>query len=164
MRGRRSTISPAPRRAAARNGGTASGGCAAASLGTAARGLLSPYLDIVAALNPAGALRVYPGSPAIVQALLRSQDRLLACEMEPQAAAALTRNLAADRRSKAIAIDGWTALNAFIPPKERRGLVLIDPPYEDPAEFMRLAQALEAAYRKWPGGSYLVWYPIKQRG
>jgi 23S rRNA (adenine2030-N6)-methyltransferase len=135
----------------------------AASLGTAARGLLAPYLDIVASRNPGGQLRSYPGSPAIVQALLRSQDRLIACETEPHAAAALARNLAADRRSKAVAIDGWTALNAFVPPKERRGLVLIDPPYEDAGEFPRLAQALEAAHRKWADGSYLVWYPIKDR-
>ncbi len=131
----------------------------AASLGTAARGLLAPYLDIVARLNPAGALRIYPGSPAIVQALLRSQDRLMACETEPNAAAALARNLAADRRSKFVAIDGWTALNAFIPPKERRGLVLVDPPYEDAGEFRRLAQSLEAAHRKWSSGSYLALVP-----
>jgi 23S rRNA (adenine2030-N6)-methyltransferase len=94
---------------------------------------------------------------------LRSQDRLLACEAEPNAAAALARELAADRRSKALAIDGWTALNAFIPPKERRGLVLIDPPFEDTGEFLRLARALEAAHRKWAGGIYLAWYPVKDR-
>jgi len=135
-----------------------------AALSTAGRGLLQPYLDIVANLNPGGQMRCYPGSPAIVQALLRSQDRLLACEMEPGAAAALARPLAADRRSKAVAIDGWTALNAFIPPKERRGLVLVDPPFEDAGEFPRLAQALEAAYRRWAGGSYLAWYPVKERG
>ncbi len=135
----------------------------AGSLSTAARGLLAPYLDIVARLNPAEGLRIYPGSPAITQALLRSQDRLLACETEPQAAAALARHLAADRRSKQVAIDGWTALNAFIPPKERRGLVLIDPPYEDTGEFPQLALSLEAALRKWAGGMYLAWYPIKER-
>jgi 23S rRNA (adenine2030-N6)-methyltransferase len=136
----------------------------AASLSTAARGLLQPYLDIVARLNPTEGLRIYPGSPAIVQALMRSQDRLIACETEPNAAAALARNLAADRRSKPVEIDGWTALNAFIPPKERRGLVLVDPPYEETGEFPRLAQALEAAHRKWSNGSYLAWYPIKERG
>jgi 23S rRNA (adenine2030-N6)-methyltransferase len=135
-----------------------------ASLSTAARGLLQPYLDVVASRNPGEQLRCYPGSPAIVQALLRSQDRLLACEMEPNAAAALARQLAADRRSKAVATDGWTALNASIPPKERRGLVLIDPPFEDAGEFPRLAQALESAHRKWAGGSYLAWYPAKERG
>jgi 23S rRNA (adenine2030-N6)-methyltransferase len=128
-----------------------------------ARTLLAPYLDAVAALNPAGRLTTYPGSPALVLALLRPQDRLIACELEPKAAAALARNLARDRRSKALALDGWTALNAYVPPKERRGLVLIDPPFEDEGDFPRLAQGLESAHRKWPGGSYLLWYPIKER-
>jgi 23S rRNA (adenine2030-N6)-methyltransferase len=63
----------------------------------------------------------------------------------------------------ALALDGWTALNAYVPPKERRGLVLIDPPFEDEGDFSRLAQGLESAHRKWPGGSYLLWYPIKER-
>lgn len=125
------------------------------------RALLAPYLDAVAALNPAGRLSVYPGSPALAQALLRPQDRLIACELEPRAAAALTQTLAGDRRAKAVAIDGWTALTAYVPPKERRGLVLVDPPFEQPGEFSRLAQGLAAAHRKWPTGIYLLWYPIK---
>jgi 23S rRNA (adenine2030-N6)-methyltransferase len=131
--------------------------------GEGAGALLAPYLDAVAALNDGGRLTTYPGSPALVRAFMRAQDRLTACELEPKAAAALARNLHGDRRSKAIAIDGWTALNAYVPPKERRGLVLIDPPFEDAGEFPRLAQALEAAHRKWASGSYLLWYPIKER-
>jgi 23S rRNA (adenine2030-N6)-methyltransferase len=131
--------------------------------GSSARALLAGYLDIVAALNPPGRLIAYPGSPAIVRALLRPQDRLVACELEPKAAAALARCLAGDRRAKALAIDGWTALNAYVPPKERRGLVLIDPPFEQEGDFARLARSLEAAHRKWPGGTYLLWYPIKER-
>ena len=103
----------------------------------------------------------YPGSPALAQALLRRQDRLIACELEPRAAAALERELAGDARAKAIAIDGWTALTAYVPPTERRGVVLIDPPFEQPDEFARLAQGLAAAHRKWPTGIYLLWYPIK---
>ena len=131
--------------------------------GDGAGALLAPYLDAVAALNDGGRLTTYPGSPALVRAFLRAQDRLTACELEPNAAAALARNLGGDRRSKAIAIDGWTALNAYVPPKERRGLVLIDPPFEDAGDFPRLAQALEVAHRKWASGSYLLWYPIKER-
>jgi 23S rRNA (adenine2030-N6)-methyltransferase len=131
--------------------------------GSSARVLLARYLAIVAELNPSGRLEAYPGSPAIVRALLRPQDRLIACELEPNAAAALGRYLAGDRRAKALAIDGWTALNAYVPPKERRGLVLIDPPFEEEADFARLARSLEAAHRKWPGGTYLLWYPIKDR-
>jgi 23S rRNA (adenine2030-N6)-methyltransferase len=132
-----------------------------AALDAPVRALLAPYLEAVAALNPSGALAVYPGSPALAQALLRSQDRLIACELEPQAAAALSRELSGDARAKAIAIDGWTALTAYVPPKERRGLVLIDPPFEQGEEFSRLVQGLAAAHRKWPTGHYLAWYPIK---
>jgi 23S rRNA (adenine2030-N6)-methyltransferase len=127
------------------------------------RALLAPYLDAVAAHNPAGRLTTYPGSPALVRAFLRAQDRLVACEREPNAAAALKHNFAKDRRIKIVAIDGWTALNAYVPPKERRGLVLIDPPFEDSADFARLAQSLEAAHRKWANGTYLMWYPVKAR-
>ena len=134
-----------------------------AAIGEEARALLAPYLDAVAGCNSASGLTMYPGSPALVRALLRPQDRLIACELEPVAAAALARYLARDARCKAVAIDGWTALNAYVPPKERRGLMLVDPPFEETSEFPRLAQGLEAAHRKWPGGTYLLWYPIKER-
>ena len=133
----------------------------AAPLPDPARELLAPYLDAVAGFNPAGKLTVYPGSPALVAAMLRSQDRLIACELEPKAATALEHRLRGDPRAKAVAIDGWTALGAYVPPKERRGLVLIDPPFEQPDEFSRLVQGIEAAHRKWPTGSYLLWYPVK---
>jgi 23S rRNA (adenine2030-N6)-methyltransferase len=126
--------------------------------------LLAPYLDTVAAFNPNGdALRVYPGSPLIARHLLRPQDRLIACELEPQAAALLAAALRGDARAKVLMIDGWTALNACVPPKERRGLVLIDPPFENPDDFERLWRVLGAAYRKWPTGIYMLWYPIKDR-
>jgi 23S rRNA (adenine2030-N6)-methyltransferase len=92
---------------------------------------------------------------------LREQDRLVGCELEPGAVTALGRHLARDRRAKAVAIDGWTALGAYLPPPERRGLVLIDPPFEKPDEFGRLTTGLIAAHRKWPGGTYVLWYPIK---
>lgn len=125
------------------------------------RALLTPYLDAVAALNPGERLTTYPGSPALARALMRPQDRLVACELEPQAAAALTRYLGRDARAKAVEIDGWTALRAYVPPKERRGVVLIDPPFEQPDDFSRLAQGLETAHRKWATGIFLLWYPIK---
>ncbi len=124
--------------------------------------LLAPYLDALRACNPGGKLNHYPGSPMLLRAWLRRQDRLIACEIEPAAAAALARNLRGDARVKTVAIDGWTALSAYIPPKERRGLMLIDPPFEQKDEFARLAQALAAAPRKWSTGLYLAWYPIKQ--
>jgi 23S rRNA (adenine2030-N6)-methyltransferase len=125
--------------------------------------LLAPYLAAVAARNRAGPLAVYPGSPALARAFLRTQDRLVACELEPRAASELMRWGAGDRRIKTVAIDGWTALNAFVPPPERRGMVLIDPPFEQADDFMRLASGLEGAHRKWAAGTYLLWYPIKER-
>jgi 23S rRNA (adenine2030-N6)-methyltransferase len=133
----------------------------AAQLAPDARALLAPYLEVVAALNLGGDLKVYPGSPALTQSLLRDQDRLVACEREANAARALATFVHGDARARAVEIDGYTALNAYVPPKERRGLVLIDPPYEQPDEFERLAQALANAHRKWPTGIYALWYPIK---
>lgn len=135
----------------------------ATPLAPAAASLLAPYLEVVAAFNPGGALARYPGSPVLVLRLMRSQDRLTACELEPSANAALKRALAADLRAKSVAIDGWVGLNAFLPPKERRGLVLIDPPFEQPDEFSRLSHAIVKAQRKWPTGIYMLWYPIKDR-
>lgn len=125
--------------------------------------LLAPYLDAVRALNPGGKLRNYPGSPVLAQHFLRSQDRLIACELEPDAASALRRSLRGDERTKAIQIDGWTGLTAYIPPVERRGVVLIDPPFEEKGDYTRLANALDTARRKWASGAYLLWYPIKGR-
>jgi len=136
---------------------------AAAPLRDKAAALLAPYLDAVRALNPAGALKTYPGSPALVRAFLRPQDRLIACELEPKAQAALTRAMQRDPRVKTLAIDGWTALSAYVPPTERRGLVLTDPPFERDDDFPRLAQGLAAAHRKWATGQYLLWYPVKGR-
>src|SRR6185437_10460875 len=135
----------------------------AAELPDDIRGLLAPYLAAVASANGGGALRHYPGSPLIALSLMRPQDRLVACELEPGAAAALAANLRRDARARAVAIDGWSALNAYVPPQERRGVILIDPPYEDKQEFARLADAMVAAGRKWATGTYLVWYPIKDR-
>jgi 23S rRNA (adenine2030-N6)-methyltransferase len=128
-----------------------------------AAALLAPYLAAVRAFNPGGVLRHYPGSPLIVAELLRANDRLIACELEPAAAAALGRRLHAIPQAKAVAIDGWVALNAYIPPSERRGLVVLDPSYEAPDEFPRLAAPLILAWRKWRTGIYMAWYPIKSR-
>lgn len=125
--------------------------------------LLEPYLSAIAAYNPERELKRYPGSPLLIRQWLRAQDRLIACELEPAAARALSRNLHGDTRIKAIAIDGWTALNAYIPPREKRGLVLIDPPYEQENELQRAADAVGAAHRKWAGGTILLWYPVKDQ-
>src|SRR5262249_56059761 len=100
--------------------------------------------------------------PALLRHWLRTQDRLVVCEAEPVAAHALADRMRGDKRIKPVAIDGYVALNAYLPPRERRGLVLTDPPYEQPDEFARVAEALAGAYRKWPTGIYMIWYPIKE--
>ncbi len=135
----------------------------AAQLAAPVAALLVPYLEVIGALNERGRLKTYPGSPALARAWLRPQDRLIACEIEPQAAAALRQNLRGDTRIKTLEIDGWTALGAYVPPKERRGLVLVDPPFEQDSDFFRLARGLTAAHRKWATGIYALWYPIKGR-
>jgi 23S rRNA (adenine2030-N6)-methyltransferase len=125
--------------------------------------LVTPYLAAVRACNRADELRYYPGSPVLAGRLLRPQDRLIACELEPRAAAALSRHLRGSPAAKVMAIDGWIALNAYVPVKERRGLVIVDPPFEQPDDLTRLAEGVTAAHRKWPTGIYLMWYPIKDR-
>jgi len=135
-----------------------------ATLPQPVRDLLAPYLDAVASFNPGATgsdLKVYPGSPALVRHWLRAQDRMIVCEAEPAAAAALAGRMQGDNRVRTVTIDGYTALNAYVPPKERRGLVLVDPPFEQPDEFARLEQALAGAHRKWPTGVFLIWYPLK---
>jgi 23S rRNA (adenine2030-N6)-methyltransferase len=125
--------------------------------------LIKPYLDIVRAFNPERELKAYPGSPLIARALLRPQDRLTACEVEPKARKRLIDALRRDTQARVVDLDGWLALPAFVPPNERRGLVLVDPPFEQKDEFERLAEGFSQAFAKWPTGSYLLWYPVKSR-
>src|ERR1700689_4484732 len=125
--------------------------------------LLKPYLDIVRAFNSQRDLQAYPGSPLIARALLRPQDRLTACEVEPKARKRLIDALRRDTQARVVDLDGWMALPAFVPPNERRGLVLIDPPYEQKDEFERMAEGFAQAFARRPTGSYLLWYPVKSR-
>jgi 23S rRNA (adenine2030-N6)-methyltransferase len=125
--------------------------------------LVAPYLDIIRAFNPKAELKAYPGSPLIARALLRPQDRLTACEIEPKARKHLIDALRRDTQARVVDLDGWMALPAFVPPKERRGLVLIDPPFEQKDEFERMADGFTQAFAKWPTGIYLLWYPVKSR-
>ncbi|HTC99756.1 MAG TPA: 23S rRNA (adenine(2030)-N(6))-methyltransferase RlmJ [Bradyrhizobium sp.] len=129
----------------------------------AALPLVKPYLDIVRSFNPPNELQAYPGSPLIARAMLRPQDRLTACELEPTAHKQLIDTLRRDAQARVVDLDGWVALPAFVPPNERRGLVLIDPAFEAKDEFERLADGFTAAFRKWPTGQYLLWYPAKSR-
>ena len=125
--------------------------------------LVAPYLDIVRAFNPQRDLTAYPGSPLIARALLRPQDSLVACELEPNARKQLISALRRDEQARVVDLDGWTGLPAFVPPNDRRGLVLIDPPFESRDEFKRLADGFSAAHAKWPTGIYMLWYPVKER-
>lgn len=134
-----------------------------ADLPEEAEALIAPYLDAVHATNPAGGLTRYPGSPAIARHLLRGQDRLTAIELHPADAETLKTRFAGDFQTRVIELDGWLALGAHLPPKEKRGLVIVDPPFEREGEFDRLVEGLMKAHRRWPGGTYLLWYPVKNR-
>ncbi|WP_192256390.1 23S rRNA (adenine(2030)-N(6))-methyltransferase RlmJ [Mesorhizobium silamurunense] len=134
-----------------------------ATLEPQAAALLRPYLEAVRAENPDGGIRRYPGSPLIVRHLLRKQDRLTAIELHSEDAARLKAVFAGDFQTRVIELDGWLALGAHLPPKEKRGLVLVDPPFEEGGEFPRLVENLRRAHRRWPGGIYALWYPIKDR-
>ena len=118
---------------------------------------LADYVGLVRSLG------LYPGSPAITRALLRPDDRLACCELHPEDAAALRRHFAGDRQVAVHHRDAWEALGALLPPKERRGLVLIDPPFEDPHEFAQLARGLATGWQRFRTGVFAAWYPIKQR-
>ncbi len=129
---------------------------------------LKPYLGAVRALNggaqfSAGGLRWYPGSPRLVRSLMRRQDKLTLLELHPEDAASLAELFARDRQVTVRQADGYIGLKALLPPPERRGLVLIDPPFEKRDEFDRLVKGLRQAYRRWATGLYLLWYPIKDR-
>jgi 23S rRNA (adenine2030-N6)-methyltransferase len=105
----------------------------------------------------------YPGSPSLIRALLRPQDRLGLCELHQADAATLKYRFGPDAQVQVHRRDGYAALTALLPPPERRALVLIDPPFEQIDEFATLAAALESAWQKFPAGVYAAWYPIKHR-
>ena len=116
--------------------------------------------DYVALVQQLG---LYPGSPALAAALLRPDDRLIACELHPEDAATLRRTM---RGAPNVAVherDGYEAMNAFLPPPEKRALVLIDPPFERTDEFGAVEKALLSAWKKFKSGVFVVWYPIKHR-
>lgn len=131
--------------------------------------LVQRYLDCVHKINNHltesnfSSLRYYPGSPMIARYLARPHDRLVACELQPQEYQTLKTTFAGDKQVAVHHMDGFLGLKAFLPPKERRGLVLIDPPYENPDEFTRIAHSLPTALKRWETGLYAIWYPIKER-
>lgn len=135
--------------------------------------LLTPYLEAIGRLNgghafvsadPERGRFLYPGSPRLALDLMRSGDRLIANELHPEDRARLEIEMRGDRRAKVLGLDGWQALRALLPPKERRGIILVDPPFEEPGEFERAVQGLAAAVERFATGTYLLWYPIKNTG
>lgn len=118
---------------------------------------LADYLTLVRDLG------LYPGSPALIRAMLRPSDSLACCELHPDDHAALRALFRGDPQAAVHRRDAWEALKALLPPKQKRGLVLIDPPYEDPREFETLAQGLVTAHGRFPSAVLAAWYPVKHR-
>ena len=118
---------------------------------------LGRYLGFIRTLG------LYPGSPALIRAMLRPEDRLACCELQLDDLFELRRHFTRDPQVSVHQRDAWEALPGLLPPKERRGLVLIDPPFENPDEFADLAAGLATAYARWRTGVLAAWYPIKHR-
>lgn len=133
-----------------------------AELPEPAASILAPYLDAVRSLNPEGDITLYPGSPKLARMLFRPQDRLSAMELHPDDCRRLARLFEGDFQVRVTELDGWLALGAHLPPKEKRGIVLVDPPFELDGEYERLADGLAKAYRRFSSGVYCLWYPIKK--
>ncbi|MBI1359448.1 MAG: 23S rRNA (adenine(2030)-N(6))-methyltransferase RlmJ [Alphaproteobacteria bacterium] len=132
----------------------------------AVRAALAPYMTVLRGMNPDGNLVAYPGSPAIATRLMREGDAIRLCELHPESAEKLREAVGGDRRVKIEERDGYEALGAYVPPPERRGLVLIDPPFEEGSaerrlDFERMLRVVRKAVKRWPGGVYLLWRPIK---
>jgi len=127
----------------------------------AAAAVLAPYLGVVRRLNGSGELKRYPGSPLLARELLRTGDRLVVNELHPEDQHELNRLFAHDPQVKVTALDGWTALKSLLPPKERRGVVLVDPAFEEAHELDRLVDGLQEATQRFATGTFLLWYPIK---
>ncbi len=132
------------------------------SLPKQAAALAKPYLEVIAAENPGGTLTTYPGSPVLIRKLLRAQDRLEAVELHPEDAKTLSGHFTGDFQARVIELDGWLALGGHVPPKEKRGLILVDPPFEQEDEFTRLGEGLVKAHKKFATGIYALWYPVKE--
>lgn len=126
--------------------------------------VLADFLNLVRRLglpDKEGQLTSYPGSPRLARALLRPQDKLLLSDIHPDALSSLERLFRDDRQVRIQSLDAGLALKSQLPPESRRALVLLDPPYEVPDEFRRLLAALKEAHKRFPTGTYAIWYPIK---
>ncbi len=126
---------------------------------------VADYVELVRQSAGPGhsAITAYPGSPLIVARLRRSGDRMVLLETQAREVAALRALLGRERLVSVLDSDGYAALKAHLPPRENRGLVLIDPPYEDDAEFDQVLGGIATGHARWPTGTFMIWYPLSQR-
>lgn len=124
---------------------------------------LDSYLDAIRQLNQGETLRYYPGSPRVARAHLREQDRMVLTELHPSDYPLLEQEFHRDRQVSIYKEDGFARLKASLPPQERRGLVLIDPPYELAKEYRDVVRAIAQSYKRWATGIYAIWYPVVNR-
>lgn len=124
---------------------------------------LAPLFEIIRGENPDGALRRYPGSPVIAHRMLRPDDRMVLLELHPSDHQLLAAALGGTRGVRIEQADAFTRLKAFVPPQERRGVVLVDPPYELKSDYANVVDLLADAHRRWATGVYLLWYPVLSR-
>jgi 23S rRNA (adenine2030-N6)-methyltransferase len=123
--------------------------------------LIRPYREVIAAMNAGGGIRLYPGSPELALRLIRAEDRMIANELHPEDAITLERHFIRDSRVDVTSMDAETCIKAKLPPPERRGVILIDPPYELKNEAEKAARMLAHGLRRFAQGVFLLWYPIK---
>lgn len=124
---------------------------------------IQPYLNVLNRINEQKKLRYYPGSPKVGRSLLREQDRAIFTELHPSDFPLLLQEFRGDRQVKMYKEDGYARLKASLPPKERRGFVLIDPPYELKHEYQDVIDAMKEATTRWATGTYAIWYPVVYR-
>ena len=118
---------------------------------------------MVKKLNPSGELRHYPGSPLLAAELCRSHDRLQLSELHPADFPRLESLFRGDRRIQIHKVDGYANLKALLPPIERRGVILIDPPYELHHEYSDVVNGVMDGLKRWGTGTFAIWYPVVQR-
>ncbi|MDO6499494.1 23S rRNA (adenine(2030)-N(6))-methyltransferase RlmJ [Photobacterium sanguinicancri] len=124
---------------------------------------IASYIDAIKMLNDSEELRYYPGSPKVASAQIRGQDRMVLTELHPTDFPLLLQEFRGDRQVKIYKEDGFTRLKGSLPPKERRGVVLIDPPYELKREYMDVVKAIRESHKRWATGTYAIWYPVVYR-
>jgi len=124
---------------------------------------IKQYLSIIKLFNAENSLTIYPGSPMFSRELMRTGDKGVFCEIQEKVCSELKQNFLRDKQVAVHPTDGYQAMKAFLPPKENRGLVLIDPPFESQNEFDQIKKALDTALKRWRSGCYMIWYPVKNK-